>query len=305
MKVQTIAKMICRPELFVQACSRKGWLNWMSDEAYLKLVYRIKMGKRLNLKSPRSFNEKVQWLKLYDRKPLYTELVDKYEVRKHIDQTIGKGYLIPLLGVWERFEEIDFDQLPQQFVLKCTHDSGSVIVCRDKQKLNKEAAKLRLTRCLKQNGYRFGREWPYKNVKPRIIAEAFMDDENAGSGLTDYKFFCFNGEPRMIYVSCGLENHATAKISFYDLQGNDMPFHRSDYEPLGEPVKLPANFGEMTRIAGVLAKMVNCPFVRVDLYSIRGTICFSEITFSPCSGLLPFEPAEYDEKLGEWIELPQ
>ena len=305
MKVQTIARMLRRPELFVQACSRKGWLNWMSDEAYLKLVYRMRMGKKLNLQAPRTFNEKLQWLKLYDRKPHYTELVDKYEVRKHITELLGEEYLIPLLGVWDSAEEIDFESLPQQFVLKCTHDSGSVIICRDKDSFDMKAARAKLTRCLKDNGYAFGREWPYKNVRPRIIAEAFMDDEGAGSGLTDYKFFCFDGKPRMIYVSRGLEDHATASISFYDLKGNDMPFHRSDYKPLSDPLVLPEMFDKMTCIAGELAEMVGCPFVRIDLYSVRGKIYFSEITFSPCGGFLPFEPKEYDEKLGEWITLPE
>lgn len=262
------------------------------------------MGKKLNLQDPQTFNEKLQWLKLHNRNPIYTQLVDKYAVRKHIAAAIGEEYLIDLVGgPWNSFDEIDFDSLPDQFVLKCTHDSGGLVICRNKNKLDKAAAKEKIERSLKRNYYHVGREWPYKNVPPRIIAERYMDDENSVLGLTDYKFFCFNGEPKMVYVSQGLEDHTTARISFYDMKGNPMPFHRNDYAPLETPPVWPENFDEMGRIAGVLAKMAGCPFVRIDLYSIRGRVYFSEITFSPCSGWLPFEPPEWDEKLGQWITL--
>lgn len=285
--------------------STRGLLNWMSDKAYVKMAYKATTGKTLNLKNPISFNEKLQWLKLYDRKPLYTELADKYAVRKHIAQAFGDGHLIPLVGgPWKSFDEIDFDALPEQFVLKCTHDSGGLVICRDKTKLDKKAACKKIEKSLKTKYFYQGREWPYKNIPPRIIAEAYMEDENEAAGLTDYKFFCFNGEPRMIYVSQGLENHATASISFYDLEGKEMPFRRSDFRPIQGEMALPGNFAEMTAAAQKLAQMVDCPFVRIDLYSICGKMYFSEVTFFPCGGMLPFEPTQWDNELGKWIRLP-
>jgi hypothetical protein len=261
------------------------------------------MGYPLDLENPKTFNEKLQWLKLYDRKPIYTTMVDKYEVKKYIAEKLGEEYVIPTLGVWDRFDDIDFESLPDQFVLKCTHDSGGLVICRDKSKLNKEAARQKIEQCMKRNYYWSGREWPYKNVKPRILAETYMDDENAVAGLTDYKFFCFNGKPEMLYVSQGLEDHATASISFYDMEGREMPFHRRDFKPIEGELTLPSNFVEMQETAEKMAKEVDCPFVRIDLYSVRGRMYFSEVTFSPCSGMLPFEPKEWDAKLGDWLTL--
>jgi hypothetical protein len=206
--------------------------------------------------------------------------------------------------VWTSFDEIDFDALPDQFVLKCTHDSGGLAIVRDKAKFDKEKARKQFKLALSRNPYSVTREWPYKNVKPRILAEVYMEDENAAAGLTDYKFFCFNGKPEMLYVSQGLEDHATASISFYDMEGEDMPFHRSDYKPIGNKLALPSNFGQMKETAEKMAKEVGSPFVRIDLYSVRGQMYFSEVTFSPCSGMLPFEPAEWDKTFGCWITLP-
>ncbi|MBR6728834.1 MAG: glycosyl transferase [Clostridia bacterium] len=276
----------------------------MSDERFLKRKYRLVMGKPLNLKNPKTYNEKLQWLKLYDRKPEYTTMVDKYEVKQYVSSLIGEDYIIPTLGVWDKFEEIGFDALPEQFVLKCTHDSGGLAICRDKAKFDIDKAKKKIELCFKRNYFWSNREWPYKNVKPRIIAERYMEDENEAEGLTDYKFFCFNGEPKLLYVSQGLQNHATAAISFYDLEGNEMPFHRSDYKPIAEKMILPERFDEMLSIVRKLAAEVNNPFVRIDLYSICGKIYFSEITFFPCSGMLPFEPEEWDYTFGSWINLP-
>lgn len=282
-----------------------GLTRIVSDEKFLQKEFALTMGYPLHLRSPKTFNEKIQWIKLYDRNPVYTELVDKYEVRKHIVAKYGESFLIPLVGgPWDSFDEIDFAKLPEQFVLKCTHDSGGLVICTDKSRLDLSAAKAKIEASLKENFFWVHREWPYKNVKPRIIAEAYMDDENAAEGLTDYKFFCFGGEPKLLYISRGLSDHSTASISFYDLDGNRMPFRRSDYRPIDGELVLPANFDEMKTIAAELAKTVGCAFVRIDLYSIRGRIYFSEVTFSPCAGMLPFEPTEWDRKLGDWIDLP-
>jgi hypothetical protein len=230
-------------------------------------------------------------------------LVDKYEVREYIAETLGEEYLIPLYGMWDHPDEIDFDALPDQFVLKCTHDSGSVIICDDKSKLDREKVKKELRNAQRFNFYYHGREWPYKNVKPRIIAEAYMEDENPALGLTDYKFFCFNGEPKLLYVSQGLEDHDTARISFYDMEGKVMPFGRSDYKSIDREFVLPENFPELKKTAEMLAKLADSPFVRIDLYSIWKKIYFSEVTYFPCGGFMPVTPVAWDMKLGEWIRL--
>ena len=280
---------------------RNGFLNWMSDKRYLRMVYKAKMGRKLCLDNPTTYNEKLQWLKLYDRNPLYTQLADKYEVRKYVAEQIGEEYLIPLLGVWDRFEDIDFNQLPDQFVLKCNHDSGGLVICRDKSDFDIKKARKKINRCLKRNYYWAGREWPYKNIKPKITAEKYMFDEKQKS-LIDYKFYCFSGEPKFLYVSTGLEDHLTAKISFFDLDGNKMPFKRHDFAEHEEKVDMPDNFNLMKEIAKACSK--NTPFLRVDLYEISGKVYFSELTTTPSSGFVCFHPEEWDAKLGGWLVLP-
>ena len=280
---------------------KRKTLNLMPDKLYLKLKFRKEMGKRLNLKKPQTFNEKMQWLKLYDRKPIYTKMVDKYEAREYIKEKIGEEYLIPLIGVYNKFEDIDFKKLPNQFVIKCTHDSGGLVVCRDKIKLNLKKVKEKINNSLKRNYFYGGREWPYKNVKPRIIIEKYMEDAKSKE-LVDYKFFCFDGEPKFIYISEGLENHSTAKISFLDMDFKRAKFERSDYKPFDIIPDKPKNFEKMKELTKILSK--NITFLRVDLYEINGKIYFGELTFTPCGGYLPFKPKEYDKILGELIKLP-
>lgn len=282
----------------------KGWLKFVSDEACLKILYHMYFDKKLNLDDPKTFNEKLQWLKLYDRKPIYTTMVDKYEVKKYVADIIGEEYIIPTLGVWDSFDEIDFDALPDQFVLKCTHDSGGLVICRDKEKLDISAAKKKLEDCLKREFFYTGREWPYKNVKPRIIAENYMKDSKTEK-LRDYKFFCFNGEPKMIYISEGMDDHSTAQMSFYDLEGKKMPFHRADYLSFAVNPDMPETLPEMIDLSRLFAKKTECPFVRIDFYCVNGKTYFSEITFFHGSGFSLFEPEEWDLKLGEWLTLPE
>ena len=298
---EKIKKFLKNPFLLFVSLGHRGFFNWMDDERYLKMVYRVTLGKKLNLNPPVTFNEKLQWLKLHDRRPEYTEMVDKYEAKKYVADRIGEEYIIPTLGVWNHFDEIDFDKLPNQFVLKCTHDSGGLIICRDKEKLDKEKARRKLENCLKHNFFWGMREWPYKDVKPRIIAEEYLEDTQTQK-LIDYKFYCFHGNPMLLYVSEGLEDHFTAKISFLNMDWTRAPFFRSDYKDFEILPDRPREYDRMISVAETLSKGV--PFIRVDLYEVRGKIYFSELTFSPCSGMMPFEPNQWDEKLGEWLELP-
>lgn len=302
MQIKKYIRIFIEPEIRMSYLSRLGFYNTWPDDRYLKKKFKLYTEYELDLDNPQTFNEKLQWLKLHDRKPIYTTMVDKYESKGFVSSVIGEEHIIPTLGVWESFENINFTKLPNQFVIKCTHDSGGLVICKDKSKLDIECAKNKIEKSLKTNYYWSGREWPYKDVKPRIIAETYMEQED-GSGLIDYKFFCFNGVPKLLYVSRGMDHHPTAQIGFYDMNGKEMPFHRSDYKPY-HGATMPHNFDEMKVIAQKLAEKVGCPFVRIDLYSINGKIYFSEITFSPCSGMIPFEPVSADEELGKLIKLP-
>lgn len=269
------------------------------DEIYLKWLYRAFMHEKLNLKNPKKFNEKLQWLKIHNRKPEFVTMVDKYSVRDYVAEKIGDEYLIPLLGVWDKAEDIDFDALPNEFVLKCNHDSGSVVVCRDKAQLDKEAAITKLNKKLKRDMFWWGREWPYKDVERKIICEEFLPSDE--KGLVDYKFYCFDGEPKVLYVSQGLEDHSTARISFLTLDWQFAGFKRNDFESFEELPKKPEHFDKMVEIAKELSK--GHTFLRVDLYEVNGKIYFSELTFTPGSGLTKLVPEKWDYELGSWIDL--
>jgi len=300
MLLQKIAKYIKNPLLIFFYLGYKGFLNWLPDTVYLKIMFRAKCSYSLDLKNPKTFNEKLQWLKLYNRNPLYTWLADKYEVRKFIAEKIGDEYLIPLLGVWDSVDEIDFEKLPNQFVLKCNHDSGSVIICNDKNNFNVEKTKEKLRKNLKRNYYWLGREYPYKNIKPRIICEKYMVDES-GTELKDYKFFCFNGEPKIIQVN--YNRSIDHRLNFYDTKFNYVHIQLKPH--LTNPNKLidkPSNLDKMLILAKTLSK--DYPFVRVDFYSINDKVYFGELTFTPNSGYKEFKPAEFNFEMGSWLELP-
>lgn len=279
--------------------SGQGCYDNMDDEKYLKRKYKACMGKELHLDSPQTYNEKLQWLKLHDRKPEYTMMVDKYAVKRYVADIIGEKYIIPTLGVWNHFEEIDFDKLPNQFVLKCTHDSGGIVICKDKNKLDLKSAKKKIEKCLKRNYYCSNREWPYKDVKPRIIAEEYMIDES-GYELKDYKFFCFNGEPKMMFIAT--DRGSDTKFDFYDMEFNHLPF-TNGHPNANKQIKKPKNYSTMIALSAKLS--FGIPHVRVDFYNINGKIYFGELTFFHWSGLVPFEPEEWDYKLGDWLELPR
>lgn len=273
---------------------------YLSDKHYLGLRYYLTFHKRINWKHPVTYNEKIQWMKVYDHNPLYSTLVDKYEVRKYISEKIGDEYLIPCLGVWDKFDDIDFSKLPEQFVLKCTHDSGSVTICRDKSSFDVEKAKKHFEACMKRNSYLGGREWAYKAVKPRIIAEKFMVDDSM-VGLKDYKFFCFDGKVKMMFIATdrGVEGQ-DVKFDFYDENFTHLPFKHGHEHAKTEPQK-PIGFDEMKVLAEKLSKGMRQ--VRIDLYDINGKIYFGEFTFYHHCGFVPFDPEEWDEKIGSWIKI--
>lgn len=275
------------------------FIRLIPDKIYLKMIFKKHMGKKLNLKNPETFNEKLQWLKLNDRNPMYTSLVDKYEVRKHIKTSIGNKYLIPLLGVWERTEDIDFDSLPDKFVLKCNHDSGGVIICKNKNLFNKENAIRFLNKQMKVNYYYGLREWPYKNIKPKIIAEKYMEDQSGG--LVDYKFFCFDG-----YVDCVMicidRNIGDPKFYFFDKNWNLLRINqRAKTAPKDFTLPKPNCMDEMFKIAASLTK--GFPFVRIDLYQCNNNIYFGEFTFYPQSGLDNNLLPETDIYFGQLIKI--
>ncbi len=272
------------------------------DKPYLKLRYRARFHQRLNLKNPRTFSEKIQWLKLYDRKPEYSMMVDKCEVKKYVANLIGEEYIIPTLGVWNSFDEIDFDALPNQFVLKCTHDSGGLVICTDKASFDIEAAKKKIEGSMKAKYYYHGREWPYKSVKPRIIAEQFMEDSTT-KDLRDYKFFAFKGEAKLLFIATERqEKDSETKFDFFDMEFNHLDFRNGHPNADVTPTK-PQNFDKMKELTEKLS--VGIPHVRVDFYDVNGKVYFGELTFSHWSGLMPFEPHEWDEILGSWITLPE
>ena len=281
---------------------REKILRFMPAPMYLRLKYRLAMGKRLELKSPKTYNEKLQWLKLHDRKPVYTDMVDKYEAKRFVSERIGEEYVIPTYGVWDSFDDIDFDTLPEQFVLKCTHDSGGLVIVKDKSKLDISAAREKIEKCLRRNFYYSGREWPYKNVKPRIIAEAYMEDTETAE-LRDYKFFCFDGTVRALFIASERQKEGEeTKFDFFDADYNHLPV-KNGHPNADVPPRRPVNFEKMKELAEKLSAGV--PHLRVDFYEVDGRIYFGELTFSHWSGMVPFEPAEWDRTFGDWITLPQ
>lgn len=264
---------------------------------YLKIVYRVKTGRRLNLKHPVGFNEKLNYLKLHDIHPEYTDFVDKYEVRKIVAERLGKEYLFPLIGVWDNFDDIRFSELPEEFVIKCSHDSGSAKIVRNKSEINIEELRSFYRSRLHLNAYNLGREYPYKNVKPRIIVEKYMCDEN-GNAPSDYKFFCFNGEPRFLFVATDRETNVTHTV--FDMKFNRVPVNYV-HEPVSYKIKKPSLFDEMKDVARKLSKGMR--FARIDLYEVNDRIYFGEYTFFPAGGFYLFHPLKWEKKFGDFLEI--
>lgn len=284
-----------------------GLYNYLSDKSFLEKKFQAEFGYALNFDNPQTFNEKLQWLKLYDHNPSYIKMVDKYKVREYIAQKIGEEYLIPLLGVWDSPDEIDFDSLPQRFVLKCNHNSGlGMCICKDKTGLNYVKVKKNLKKGLKENYFAHGREWPYKDVPRKIICEKYITDNGSDEVLTDelkdYKLMCFNGKVKCSFVCADRFTGKGLHLSFFDRDWKEMPFERV-YPRIENEVPKPINYDLMVSLAEKLSESI--PFVRVDFYESGGRVYFGELTFFPGGGYEPFSPQEWDLTLGNWIELPQ
>lgn len=268
------------------------------DRLYLEHRYRRLMGKRLNLNPPVTYNEKLNWLKLYDRNPLYTQLADKLAVRDYVSEKIGEEYLVPLLGIWDSPEDIDFAKLPDCFVLKCTHDSESAVICKDKSTLNINATRKRLKKALNVNFYWYNREWVYKNITPRIIAEEYLEDP-IDKELRDFKIFCFDGVPKAMFIATDRGIHET-KFDFYDMDFNHLDFTQH-YPNSDKPVRKPQSFELMKELASKLSRGLR--HVRVDFYEVNGKVYFGEITFFHHGGTTPFVPEKWDYIFGEWLRI--
>lgn len=287
------------PWRIINSLNSRGIATFIPDEWVIRMQYKDLTGMKLNLKEPRTFNEKLQWLKLHDHNPLYTTMVDKYEAKKYVAGIIGEEYIIPTLGVWDRFDDIDFDSLPEQFVLKCTHNSGGIAIVRDKNKFEYDKEKAKFEYCLRNNYFWGGREWPYKNVRPRIIAEKLINSLDEFKFI-EYKVFCSYGEPKLILVCKGEAHSSNRTNSFYDIDFHPIPVD-TVYPRSQEIDYIPENIEELLHIARVLSNRI--PFIRVDTYIIKNQIYFGELTLYHNSGICPFNPAEYDLEFGRIIDI--
>ncbi|MCI7639419.1 MAG: glycosyl transferase [Clostridiales bacterium] len=274
-------------------------LRVLPDEVYIRLQYLYVTGKKLNLSNPTRYNEKLQWLKLHDRKPEYSMYVDKHLVKQYIADTIGKKYVIPTLGVWENADQIDWSSLPEQFVLKCNHDSKSVCVCRDKRTFDMDSAKKKLNKRVRKSHFAYGREWPYRHVKPVILAEKYMEDESGG--LRDYKVLCFNGIPKLIELHQGRFTDQYTQ-DFYDTNWVRQDFNQKGESNAEVPAGKPEFLQEMLELSAKLSQGI--PHIRVDWYYVDHQLYFGELTFFDASGYDEFEPDEYNDVIGSWIKLP-
>ena len=290
-----LQKALSNPRLALDVLMRSTCNIW-PDKLYLSILYRLRFHRKLDWSSPQSFNEKLNWQKLYNRNPLYTRLADKYEVKDIIRNIIGDNYIVPNYGVWDKFEDIPFEEMPDQFVLKMTHDSFGAIVCRDKNSFNKEEARKKVIESTSANYYPYLREWVYKDIKPRLIIDKFLDD-HSGHELKDYKFWCFNGEPKVMYLT----NKATDIFeNFYDMNFNPLDINHG-FERHKPEFEKPEAFELMKELARKISK--NIPFVRVDFFYVDGHVYFGECTFYDWAGMRPFTDYEWDLRLGKWIDL--
>lgn len=301
-KLKTATSLLQHPRRFLKQCMMNGALSWLSDERYLQLLYWLSFGKNLNLKQPLTFNEKLQWLKIYDRRPIYVQMVDKVSAKELVAAIIGAEYVIPTLGVWDSPNEIDFDTLPERFVLKTTHDSGGIRIIDKSKGFDRDEIRAFLWKHFKNDLFRSQREWPYKTVKPRVLAEVYMEDSKTGE-LRDYKVFVFGGEAKTVHIATGRQSaDRPTAFDFFDRDFRHMDFEKGGYpnaDPLPEkPQHLELMFKLAERLAGEL------PFLRVDFFEADGRVYFGEFTFYPGSGFSGFKPEKWDAVFGSWLTLP-
>ena len=299
-KIKTVIKIITDSDFRFHCLANKGLKSKTSAEEFLKKEYKFHMGQELDLDHPQKYTEKLQWLKLYDHRPQYTTMVDKYMVKQYVSDRIGEEYVIPLLGVWDRVDDIDFSSLPEKFVLKTTHDSGGLVICKDKSKLNLKAAKKKIEKSLNRNFYYVSREWPYSQVKPRIIAEQYMEDDFGE--LRDYKYYCFDGEMKIMLIAYDRFSGNGAKLFYCDKDYNNIELTWGHKAATGK-IEKPEKFEEMIEMAEKLS--VGMPQVRVDFYLVGGQIYFGELTLYDGGGFDVITPYERDLELGAYIKLPQ
>lgn len=290
-KMGMIKKLIGKDRLmnFLQ------FLRFIPDKPFLKLEYRFLTGKKLNLKNPETYNEKLQYLKLYDRKPVYTQMADKLGMREFVKERLGEGHTVSLLGVWDRPQDIDFDKLPDAFVLKCNHDSKGLIICRDKSSLNKEQAVKTLAKSEKRNMFWAAREWPYKNIVSKVFAEELLEE------MQEYQVLCFNGKPQLMYfLSEDKDGHLTE--DFFDMDFNSVDVSLG-YGKTPDKIEKPSYLNRMIEIASILSK--DCPHIRVDFIHSDDCLYVGELTFFNDAGFAPVKPDRWNYKLGAMIELPK
>ena len=269
------------------------------DKLYLKMKYKLRTGNKLNIKNPKRYTEKSQWIKLYDRKDIYTKMVDKYESKEFIEKKVGKEYIVETYGIYDSFEQIDFEKLPDKFVMKCTHDSGGLVICNSKKDLNIQSAKNKIEKSLKNNFYYLGREWPYKNVKPRIIIEELLEN-NDSSDLIEYNFFCFNGIPKIV-MTCHGDKRIKRYNDFYDMDFNKLDV-QCEYATSDNKEKKPRQFEKMIELSKKLSE--NTYSLRVDFYIVNNKIKLGELTFFHWAGFCNFTPDKWDYEFGKMIKLP-
>lgn len=269
---------------------------------YLKLKYRVVFKHRLDLICPETFSEKLQWLKLYGCKDEYSIMVDKIEVKKVVGKLVGYEYVLPTLAVWNNANEMDFSPLPDKFVLKCNHDSGTVVFCKDKQQLDSIAVRKTLGKALSNNYYLMGRETPYRNVSRRIFAEEYLEDNKCGE-IRDYKVHCFNGEPKVVLVCQNRFSETGLTEDFFTMDWEHLDLKRPEHPNSDSGISTPQQLPEMERLSRILSR--NIPFLRVDFYIVNDRLYVGELTFFPSSGLVPFVPEKWDRIFGSWLKLPE
>lgn len=280
--------------------NKRGLLHWIGDRAYLRTAYYLKFGKTLNLNNPKSFNEKLQWLKLNDHRPEYIKMVDKIAMKELLTTAVDSQYAIPTLGVWEKVDDIEWDKLPNQFVIKWNHDSGSIVICKDKNTFDRKNAEKKLRRGEKVNGFWYGREWPYKGVKPLLLAEPYLEDKKTGE-LRDYKVFCFNGTAKLLLVASDRQKKGeSVKFDYFDTDGNHLDII-NNHPQASTPPELPLNYKLMFELAEKVSQ--GLPHLRVDFYEVNGKVYIGEFTLYHGSGLMWFKPDIWPVRMGEWLNI--